>query len=66
MPKIGSAVFCAESNAKKIARILINRVAADPGLDAKPAAGDERAHQRGNIRAARPKRRAAQNREGMP
>ena len=33
------------------AKDLVNRAAADPGLDAKPAAGDERAQERGNVGA---------------
>ena len=43
---------------------FVNGVAADPGLNAEPAARDERAHERGNVRAARAERGAAKNREG--
>src|SRR5262249_43828089 len=43
---------------------FVNRVAANPGLNSKPAASDERAHKRGNVRAARAERCATKNREG--
>src|SRR5205823_8857742 len=43
---------------------FVNGIAANPGLNAKPTAGDERAHERGNVRAARSKRSATENREG--
>jgi len=42
----------------------IDRRAADPRLNAKPAAGDERAHERRDIRAQRPKGSADQHGEG--
>src|SRR5205807_3198148 len=43
---------------------LVNRVATNPGLNSEPAARDERAHQRGNVRTARAERCTAKNREG--
>jgi len=43
---------------------LVNGVAADPGLNSKPAAGDERPHERGNVRAAGAERCATENWEG--
>ncbi len=64
MPRNCRAAVRTRSTAGKHAQDFVNRVAADPGLDSKPAAGDECAHQRGNICAARAERGAAKNREG--
>ncbi len=43
---------------------LVDRLAADPGLDAEPAAGDQGAQEGGQVRAARPERGPAENGEG--
>ena len=52
---------------KEDAEDFVDRRAADPGLDAEPAAGDERAQQGGNIGAARPERRPGKRRgTGIP
>jgi hypothetical protein len=44
----------------------LQRLAADPGLDAEPSAGHERAHERGQVRADRPVGGAREHGEGMP
>ena len=41
----------------------MQRFAPDPGLDPEPPAGDERTHQRGQIRAERPVSRPGEDRE---
>ena len=43
---------------------LVDGLAADPGLDAEPAAGDEGAQEGGEVGAARAERGAAEDRKG--
>ena len=49
---------------KNGAEECVQRRATNPGLNAEPAAGDDRPHQRRKIRAERSVRRAREDREG--
>ena len=59
-----AAAACSPSAGQTILQHRVDGLAADPGLDAEPAAGHQRAQHGGNVGAAHAERRAHEDRKG--